>query len=106
MGWIQIHRLSVQSLDVVPDHSHVRFELVGALQDVVVLLDLGGELLELHLQTALLLEFETSTPSSVSIPVIAAANTDSIRGPPARYDSLRARVSRDVTMSLNGKRRC
>ena len=49
--------------------------------------------------TALLLELDTSTPTSVSTPVIDAANTDSIYGPPVRNDFLRYGVSKAVTMS-------
>ena len=42
-------RLSLQGLDVVLRDSHVLFESVGALQDLVVLLDLLREGVELDL---------------------------------------------------------
>lgn len=71
--------LSLQGLDVVLRDSHVLLEPVGALQDLVVLLDLCREGVRLTSMTARLLELERITPTSVTTPVMHATMIDSIK---------------------------
>ena len=81
-------------------NSHVLLERVGALQDLVVLLDLLCEGSSFTSMTARLFELERITPMRVTTPVMHATMIDSIKElPPEIAFRPQEAVSNPVTSS-------
>ena len=69
----------VKGHDVVLRNGHVLLKLVGALQNLVVLLDFSVRASSFTSMTARLFELERITPTSVTTPVMHATMIDSMK---------------------------